>query len=60
MVTKLIIVINALYFVAYVALFILDKLDLFYLNIFYYALEIITSFFLAYHCCVFLGLIQQD
>jgi hypothetical protein len=59
-VTKLIIVINALYFVAYVALFILDKLDLFYLNILYYALEIITSFFLAYHCCVFLGLIKQD
>ena len=60
-VTKAIIAINIIYVLLYITICILGySLDLIYLNIFYYLLEIITSFFLAYHCCVFLNLIKQD
>ena len=31
----------------------------FYLSIFYYLLEIISSFLLTYNCCAFLGIIKQ-
>ena len=60
-VTKAIIAINIIYVLLYIIMRILGySFDLMYLNIFYYLLEIITSFFLAYHCRVFLSLIKQD
>jgi len=60
-VTKAIITFNIIYILLYIIICILGySLNLIYLNIFYYLLEIITSFFLAYHCCVFLNLIKQD
>ena len=60
-VTKAIIAINIIYVIIYIIICILGySLDLIYLSLFYYLLEIVTSFFLAYHCCVFLSLIKQD
>ena len=60
-VTKMIIIINAIYFVIYnVSKILKSSLNLFYLNIFYYLLEICSSFLLAYHCCIFLGFINNN
>ena len=46
--------------IAYIFEAYLHSINLFYLNIFYYLLEIFTSFFLAYHCRKFLGYIKED
>ena len=59
--TKLIIIINAIYFFIYNVLHIIKlSLNLFYLNIFYFLLEICSSFVLAYHCSIFLGFINKN
>ena len=59
--TKFILAINAIYVVIYNALYILkSSLNLFYLNIFYYLLELCSSFLLAYHCGIFLGFINNN
>ena len=58
---KIIIVLNAIYIVIYNTLYILkSSINLFYLNIFYYLLEVCSSFLLAYHCCIFLGFINNN
>ena len=57
-------VINVAYIILYIIIYIISyiikiTLKLFYLNIFYFFLEIFTSFFLAYHCRLFLGFINK-
>ena len=63
-VTALLLIIDIVYCfifnIAYIFEAYLHSINLFYLNIFYYLLEIFTSFFLAYHCRKFLGYIKED
>ena len=64
-VTTFILIIDIIYFIIFIISYestytFLSSLNLFYLNIFYYLLEIGTSFFLAYHCRKFLEYIKQD
>ena len=59
--TNVIIVVNLLFFIICIIIWAIDyELDFFYIKIFYYILQTITSFLLAYYCCVFLGLINND
>lgn len=58
---KIIIIINILYLISYITLYIkMPEIEFFILNVFYFLLEICSSFYLAYHCSIFLGLIKQD
>ena len=60
-VTKIIIVINIVYLIVFNIIYkFITTNHLFYSNIVYYLLEIGTSFFLAYHCRIFLDYIKQD
>ena len=63
--TKIIAIINIIYLFIFISIFFIITLKiterdlLFYLSIFYYLLEIISSFLLTYNCCAFLGIIKQ-
>lgn len=58
---KVILGINIIYLIIYFTLLIPQYVkNLFYLNIFYFILEIFSSFYLKYHCSIFLNLIKQD
>ena len=61
--TIIIIVTNFAYLFIFITLFIIINIKhlqniLFYLNAFYYILELFSSFLLSYNCCVFLGLMK--
>lgn len=59
--TKIIIVVNILFFIVCIIIWAINyELDFFFIKIFYYLLQTITSILLAHHCCVFLGLINHD
>ena len=64
--TKIISIINMIYLFIFIFVFIANIIleeeiihITFYLSIFYYLLEIISSFLLTYNCCAFLGIIKQ-
>ena len=63
--TKIIAIINIIYLFIFISVFIVDYIIeeisnlIFYLSIFYYLLEIFSSFLLSYNCCAFLGIIKQ-
>ena len=63
--TKFIAIINVIYLFIFISVFVVDYLIeeiqnlIFYLSIFYYLLEICSSFLLSYNCCAFLGIIKQ-
>ena len=60
-INKIILLTNAVYLIIYnISNISKTSLNNFYLNIFYYLLEIFSSFYLAYHCRIFLGYIKQS
>ena len=60
-INKIILIVNAAYLVIYnISHLFKNSINLFYLNIFYYLLEIFSSFYLSYYCCIFLNYIKQS
>ena len=60
-INKIILIVNAAYLVIYnISHLFKTSINLFYLNIFYYLLEIFSSFYLSYYCCIFLNFIKQS
>ena len=59
-------VINIVYLFIVIIFFIISKIknikniEIFYFNIFYYLLELLSSILLSYNCCVFLDLIKPN
>ena len=60
----IIFILNILYFIGYCIIYLIflenDKFNIFYINIFYYLLQICTSIFLTYHCCKFSRWISKN
>ena len=62
--TKIVFTLDIIYLFAFIAIFIIESLNhidniLYLLSVFYYLLEILSSFLLSYYCCVFLGIIKK-
>jgi hypothetical protein len=63
-INHMIFILNILYFIGYCIIYFIfhnnSNFSEFYINVFYYILEICTSIFLAYHCCKFSRWINKN